>query len=347
MGLPHSRDIEVDLGDGTPPVIISLIITREDYKKPYYGGYRHKVTGLEYHHAASQTEAPAKAQGSDQNAPNKFHRETQTKVASEKAMQAVRECGTQMARDDLHLEDGGDYVIEPREYLDSEEWERRRLEATVVIQCYTRGMFARTLARKYRYELAYNKQYMLEQQEKEMREREARRAREVERRKNPKTAADFEILYNELEQWRIQETQRIEVSEMSMEEKQNARYQLLLKEVKLVQTIDKLKASAQKNLKSEAIIKELEFMSKPKLWELSDGTVKEVITPENSRAKELSELYHGLNLSNLRVDERLDVLLHVKWTVKEFETKLAKELIELIDREADLLNRGRKEKALE
>mmetsp|Transcript_15943 Transcript_15943/g.53346 ORF Transcript_15943/g.53346 Transcript_15943/m.53346 type:complete len:123 (+) Transcript_15943:1522-1890(+) len=80
---------------------------------------------------------------------------------------------------------------------------------------------------------------------------------------------------------------------------------------------------------------------------IRSGTVKEVITPENSRAKELSELYHGLNLSNLRVDERLDVLLHVKWTVKEFETKLAKELIELIDREADLLNRGRKEKALE
>jgi hypothetical protein len=47
------------------------------------------------------------------------------------------------------------------------------------------------------------------------------------------------------------------------------------------------------------------------------------------------------------VDERLDVLLHVKWTVKEFECPLTKEIIELIDREADMLNRGRKEKSLE
>eukprot|EP00960_Hanusia_phi_P028483 747428-Hanusia_phi.AAC.1 len=110
-GLPQSRDIEVDMGDGTPPLIISLIITREDRKKPYYGGYRHKVTGIEYHHAASQTEAPAKAQGRDSAAAEKFHRETQTKVASEKAMQAVRECGTQMARDDLLLDVERDYVI--------------------------------------------------------------------------------------------------------------------------------------------------------------------------------------------------------------------------------------------
>jgi hypothetical protein len=80
---------------------------------------------------------------------------------------------------------------------------------------------------------------------------------------------------------------------------------------------------------------------------MSDGAVKEVQTPFTIRAKELSDLYQGLSLSNLRVDERLDVLLHVKWTVKEFDTKLTRELVELIDREADLLNRGRSDKALE
>ena len=47
------------------------------------------------------------------------------------------------------------------------------------------------------------------------------------------------------------------------------------------------------------------------------------------------------------MDERLDVLLHVKWSVKEHNTKLTRELSELIDREADLLNRGRGDKALE
>ena len=74
---------------------------------------------------------------------------------------------------------------------------------------------------------------------------------------------------------------------------------------------------------------------------------RQVQTPATRRAKELADLYKGLNLANLRVDERLDVLLHVKWTVKDYNTKLARELTELIDREADLLNRGRGDKALE
>ncbi len=59
--------------------------------------------------------------------------------------------------------------------------------------------------------------------------------RELERRMKPRTRADFEILYNELEAWRVAETHKIEVSEMSPEDKQQARYQLLLKEIKLVQ----------------------------------------------------------------------------------------------------------------
>jgi hypothetical protein len=44
-------------------------------------------------------------------------------------------------------------------------------------------------------------------------------------------------------------------------------------------------------------------------------------------------------MQGLTLDERLDVLLHVKWTVKEFDCSLTRELVELIDREADLVNR--------
>ena len=40
-----------------------------------------------------------------------------------------------------------------------------------------------------------------------------------------------------------------------------------------------------------------------------------------------------------RLEERLDALLHVKWTVKEFECDLTREIVQLIDREANLLNR--------
>ena len=80
-------------------------------------------------------------------------------------------------------------------------------------------------------------------------------------------------------------------------------------------------------------------MGKPKTFELKNGSKVEVHTPFTTRAKELQQLYNGLNLPALSVDERLDVLLHVKWTVKEFDCALTREIVELIDREADLLNR--------
>ncbi len=70
-------------------------------------------------------------------------------------------------------------------------------------------------------------------------------------------------------------------------------------------------------------------------------------TPFTTRAMELMQLYNGLNLPMLTIDQRLDVLLHVKWTVKEFDCNLTRELVGLIEREADLLNRGRNVKLLE
>lgn len=88
-------------------------------------------------------------------------------------------------------------------------------------------------------------------------------------------------------------------------------------------------------------------MAQPKRYELKNGGKVEVHTPFTTRAKELQQLYRGLNLPALSIDERLDVLLHVKWTVKEFDCNLTRELVELIDREADLLNRGRSPSILE
>lgn len=59
---------------------------------------------------------------------------------------------------------------------------------------------------------------------------------------HPKTTKDFEILYNELEQWRLNETKKIKNSaELSQEEKDMALQQLLGKETKILQQIDRLK----------------------------------------------------------------------------------------------------------
>merc|ERR1712078_446029 len=122
--------------------------------------------------------------------------------------------------------------------------------------------------------------------------------------------------------------------------------ELLQKETQLLQTIDKLKITAHATNRDAKIKKKLESMSQPKVWAQTDGETTTVHTPFTTRAKELMDLYSGLRLPLLTVDERLDVLLHVKWTVKEFDCNLTREIVDLIDREADLLSRGRNPKTL-
>merc|ERR1712107_32580 len=176
-------------------------------------------------------------------------------------------------------------------------------------------------------------------------EADLRHKREVERRMHPRTFEDFGVLYKELEAWRLNESKRIVGSGFDEATRRSAQRELLQKETKLLQTIDKLKIQAHHQNRDAKIKKRLESMSQPKVWAQGDGETTTVHTPFTTRAKELMDLYSALRLPLLTVDERLDVLLHVKWTVKEFDCNLTREIVDLIDREADMLNRGRPEKS--
>ena len=59
------------------------------------------------------------------------------------------------------------------------------------------------------------------------------------------------------------------------------------------------------------------------------------------------DIYYGLKLRKISIDERLDILLNTKWTVNQYDEELTREIQELIDREADMINRGRSESSLE
>jgi hypothetical protein len=59
------------------------------------------------------------------------------------------------------------------------------------------------------------------------------------------------------------------------------------------------------------------------------------------------QLYAGLRLRQLSGEQRLDIVQHIKWTVREFDCPLTRELLELLEREEDLLQRGRPTNSLE
>lgn len=252
-----------------------------------------------------------------------------------------------MARPGIYVDDTVDAEVAPLPYFDSVSLDALRLEKTIVIQSFARGMFARTRARDRRAMLR-EQALQLQLAEQQRRQEEAAfKESEMARRYNPQTAEDFAILYAELEAWRLSETEKIDASGSNGMERHAELAKLLHRETHLLQTIDQLKLKANKENGVKKITDQLADMSQPKEWAMSDGQVAQVETPFTVRAKELADLYRGLNLTNLSIDERLDVLLHVKWTVKEFDCGLSRDMVDLIDREADMLNRGRSESSLE
>ena len=89
-------------------------------------------------------------------------------------------------------------------YQTSEERLSIVAAATCTIQRFWRGYRGRCRAEYLRRKKAEREGFLGGQELKARREAEEHRRREIERRMHPRTPADFEILYNELEAWRLQ-----------------------------------------------------------------------------------------------------------------------------------------------
>lgn len=340
--MPSLVEVQMPADERGTVKIVRVEVEREIKRKPFIGGFRHKETGQEYHNANAQTMKQILTKHVD-----KFHRDAQTYEWNSKSIQPQREAGTQMLRAGAFISNKEDKIIYATDhYQSSEELHAIRVAAAITIQRFRRGFAARTEASRRRSARAEISRLAAEEDMRQEAEAELRHKRELERRMHPRTHIDFATLYDELESWRVSETNRIKKSSFDDATKHAALRELLAKETALLQTIGRLRVQATKLNKDEKVKKELESCAKPKMWAMDDGETVTVHTPLTTRAKELLDLYNGLKLPLLTVDERLDVLLHVKWTVKEFDCNLTREIVDLIDREADTLHRGRPQNTL-
>ena len=117
-----------------------------------------------------------------------------------------------------------DKIIRPnKNYFSSKMWKKEREDTTLYIQCRVRAWFARRRAFELR-KVRDDKDAELQRRQEELRmEEEKKRKVEIERRMHPKKTKDFDILYNELEAWRLNETKKIKNStELNAEEKKLA-----------------------------------------------------------------------------------------------------------------------------
>uniref|UniRef100_A0ABM5GG74 IQ motif and ubiquitin-like domain-containing protein n=1 Tax=Pogona vitticeps TaxID=103695 RepID=A0ABM5GG74_9SAUR len=317
---------------------VDVEIKRPTFQKPFLGGFRHKLTGTEYHNAGSQTD-PKKH---PDKGYEEFCRSTQTVVEKRRLQQTRNTTSTQMTKIGVYVSNITDKLIEPKEYVTAEEYHAKRLKATVVIQTYHRRWLAKNIVKKLKEELRLRLEWEAEEERRKERERAKRLLREYNRRMYPITKDDFELLYHALELWRQEELERIN-STFTGAERKAALYALLEKEAQLIASIGRHKIHADEENQQKAILSFLEKCAAPKKWKAFDGKITEMDTQFTLRARELLEIYRSISMKDLPQDERLDVLLTLKHTVKEHECKLTQEIVELIDREADLMMRAVKE----
>ena len=117
-----------------------------------------------------------------------------------------------------------DKIITPNKtYFSSRMWAKEREDTTLYIQCRVRAWFSRKRAYQLR-KIRDDKDAELRRRQNELQlEEEQKRKVEIERRMHPKKTKDFDILYNELEAWRLNETKKVKSStELNHEEKKLA-----------------------------------------------------------------------------------------------------------------------------
>ncbi|XP_063165629.1 IQ and ubiquitin-like domain-containing protein [Candoia aspera] len=317
---------------------VSIEIKRPMFEKPFLGGFRHKQTGTEYHNAGSQTD-PKKHPDKEYE---EFCRSTQTVVERRKLQQTRNTTSTQMTKIGVYVSNITDKLIEPKEYVTADEYHAQRLNATIVLQTYYRRWLAIQWVNKLKEQLRLRMEWEREEELRKQREKELNMLREYNRRMHPKTKDDFELLYHALELWRQEEVEHIN-STFTGAVRKAALCGLLEKETQLIASIGRHKISVAEENQEKAILSFLEKCAEPKRWKAFDGRTTEMDTQFTLRARELLEIYRSISMKDLPQDERLDVLLTLKHTVKEHECNLTHEIVELIDREADLMMRAVKE----
>ncbi|XP_077854221.1 IQ motif and ubiquitin-like domain-containing protein isoform X3 [Macaca mulatta] len=289
---------------------VAVEIVKSDFHKPFLGGFRHKVTGVEYHHAGTQT-VPKKI-------PERlsvFCRDTQTVFQKKNLQQTTNTTSTQMTNIGVYVSNMTDKLVTPGKYFSAAEYHAQRLKAVIVIQTYYRQWHAKIFVEDLRRQKSLRLEWETQQELRKIREKEEWVKLDYHRRHNPKTSEDFEFLYNALEFWRQEELKRINQSFTGAERKA-ALCELLEKETQIIASIGRHRYIAYTANQEAAIQAFLDKCSAPKIWRTPNGKTIEMDTQFTIRARELQNIYKCIMLKNISQDERLDVLLTLKHTVK-------------------------------
>ncbi|VVD05113.1 unnamed protein product [Leptidea sinapis] len=141
-----------------------------------------------------------------------------------------------------------------------------------------------------------------------------------------------------VDRWKHAEIARI--SQLHSKGPKIAEFTLLLdKEVELLRCIEDYRIKVKEDVRKIKEKKFLEELSKPVAWYGRDGKLITMDTIEIQRARKLKELYCSFLRDDMETNERMELLVDMKYALQEFRHPLAEDIISLLDRECDLLIR--------
>ncbi|KZC10890.1 PREDICTED: IQ and ubiquitin-like domain-containing protein [Dufourea novaeangliae] len=315
-------------------VCTRLIIEDRRIKKPYLGGWRHKITRSEYLNAESQT-GPRKMPSK-----TKCSKMTQYIAVTDVETQTPCHHPTQMWRPDCFISSELDKYMTSKPYETYEEMMQRLNHdgnARIIQRNWRIYLLLKNIkeyARQYR-ELVEN--CRLYEEEKVMMYK-TRHRQEILRRTNPKTRLDFDMLYDLVEQWR---QDRIDcVNQRFFKAARCAEgYLILEKTVNMMNVIDTKRISMRARYRNRKRVKFLTVNCKPVRWIGYKEKQTEMITMRNQKARELKMIYDSLTNYEVTRGERMEILTILRKSLELHNCVPAFHLFRLVEQELDYLAR--------
>ncbi|XP_005814188.1 IQ and ubiquitin-like domain-containing protein isoform X1 [Xiphophorus maculatus] len=339
--MPDVITVRVQKDEGVFKEVV-VEIERSHQKKPFLGGYRHRLTGVEYHNAAVQT-LPKKR-------PDRgvlvHSLGIQTAELKSKLQQCSVDMSTQMTGIGCYVSCVNDKLVTLGEYVTADEYHGRRLKAVICLQSYVRRWLAQEEVEQLRRERARRLAWFDLQERKCKEEKEAQLRERRRRWMNPQTKEDFNLLYHALQKWRSEEEEQINCS-LHGAERKAALCALLEQEMEFIAAIGRHQINVEVINQDKIIRNFLNKAAAAHQWRSATGRLFEMDSVPDVRARALKEIYDDISKFPVDQQERRRFLEKLRNTVMEHECQLVWDIIDLIDREMDLMGRDVKEHNLE
>ncbi|XP_034035641.1 IQ and ubiquitin-like domain-containing protein [Thalassophryne amazonica] len=332
--MPDVLTVQVQTDDGGAKEV-TVEIERLLLEKEFLGGYRHRLTGAEYHHAAVQT--PPKRR------PDRgvaiFSRNTQTMEVKHQNQNCPVSISTQMTRVGCYVSCVTDKLVTPGNYVSAAEHQETRLRAVIRLQTAARRWLARQAVEQLRRDRDRRLAWMDVQERRRREEKEEQLRDRQQRWMKPQSRDDFNLLYHALEKWRCEEEWKIN-SSLRGADRKAALCLLLQQETQFITDIGRHRIAVHNSNYDTAVRAFLDKCAMPQQWRAADGRLIQMDNQDTIRARELRNLYDEVNLTTMSQDQRLQVLATLRHTVKEHHCPLTRDIVELIERETNLVSRG-------